>query len=126
MRPCRFLTESLDLVPLVVAVAAFEPEPLAGLVVSALPREQMSRHLVEEPPVVADDDRATWELLQRVFERTERLDVEVVGRLVEKQHVSARLQRQSQVEPVALATGEHARRLLLVRPFEPERRDICA
>src|SRR4051794_16961447 len=126
MRPGRFLTESLNLVLLVVAVTAFEPEPLAGLVVSAFPSEQMRRDLVEEPPVVADDDRAAWELLQGVFERTQRLDVEVVGRLVEKQHVSAGLQRQRKVEPVALATGEHACRLLLVRALETEGRDIRA
>src|SRR4051794_3945327 len=120
----RLFPEPVDLVLLVVAVAAFEPEPLARLVLGAFPREQMRGDLVEEPPVVADDHGATGELLERVLERAQRLDVEVVGRLVKQQDVAAGLQRESQVEPVALATGEHASGLLLVGTFEPEARDV--
>jgi hypothetical protein len=54
------------------------------------------------------------------FSSEERLDVQVVGRLVEQQQVAALLQRQRQVQPVALAAGEHARLLLLVRALEAE------
>ena len=53
-----------------------------------------------------------------------RLDVEVVGRLVEQQQVAALLERQRQVEPVALTAGQHAGRLLLVRALEAERGDV--
>ena len=41
-----------------------------------------------------------------------------------RMHVAADLQRQRQVEPVALATGEHPGRLLLVRALEAERRHV--
>jgi hypothetical protein len=34
--------------------------------------------------VVADDDGAAGEVEQRLFERSKRVDVEVVGRLVEQ------------------------------------------
>ena len=41
-----------------------------------------------------------------------------------RMHVAADLQRQRQVEPVALAAGEHLGRLLLVRALEAERGDV--
>ena len=51
---------------------------------------------------------------QRVFERAQRLDVEIVRRLVEQQHVRAGEQRLRQVQPAAFAAGERADRLLLI------------
>ena len=71
-----------------------------------------------------DDHGAAGELQQRVLQRAERLDVEVVGRLVEQQQVAALLEREREVEPVALAAGEDAGLLLLVRALEAERRDV--
>ncbi len=50
----------------------------------------------------------------------QRLDVEVVGGLVEQQQVAALLEREREVEAVALTTGEHAGLLLLVGALEPE------
>jgi hypothetical protein len=75
---------------------------------------------VEEPAVVGDDHGAAGELQQRVLERLQGLDVEVVGGLVEQQHVAALLERERQVEPVALAAGQHAGELLLVGALEAE------
>ena len=53
---------------------------------------------------------------ERLFERAQRVDVEVVGGLVEQQHVAAALQQLRQVQPVALAAGEVLDLLLLVGP----------
>src|SRR5665647_2717125 len=116
--------EPLDLVLLVGRVVALEPEPAARVVLGALVRQDVRRHPVEEPAVVRDDHGATGELEQCVLERTERLDIQVVGRLVEQQQVPADLEGQREVEPVALATGEHPGGLLLVRALEPERGDV--
>ena len=44
---------------------------------------------VEEPAIVGDDHRAAGEREQRLLERAQRVDVEVVGRLVEQQQVAA-------------------------------------
>ena len=55
-----------------------------------LAREDVRRDAVEEPAVVRDDHDAAGVLEQRVLERAQRLDVEVVRRLVEEQHVAAR------------------------------------
>src|SRR5690606_18351615 len=118
--------EPLDLVLLVGSEVALEPVPARRVLRGALVGEHVRRHTVEEPAVVGDDDGAAREVEQRVLERPEGLDVEVVGGLVQEQQVAALLERQRQVEAVALATGEDARRLLLVRPLEPELRDVGA
>src|SRR3954466_10638243 len=104
VRARRVGTQPLDLVLLVVGEVALEPEPL-GL---ALVGEDVGRDPVEEPPVVADHDGAAGELEQRALQAGQRLDIEVVGRLVEEQQVAALLEGQGEVEPVALPAGEHA------------------
>jgi len=75
---------------------------------------------------VRDDDRAARERQQRLFERTQRLDVEVVGRFVEQQHVAAGLQHLRQVNAVALAAGQLADQLLLLGAGEIEPADVAA
>jgi hypothetical protein len=44
---------------------------------------------IEEPPIVADDHGAARIGEQHFFERAQRIDVEIVGRLVEQQQVAA-------------------------------------
>ena len=100
--------------------------PLPGVLVGALPRQDVRSDAVQEPAVVRGDDRAAGERQQRLLERLERLGVEVVGRLVEQQEVSALLERERQVQTVTLAAGEHAGTLLLVGALEAERRHVRA
>src|SRR5438093_12241082 len=69
----------------------------------ALEDEQVCRDAVEEPAVVADNDDASREIEQRFFERAQRVDVEIVRRLVEEQHVAARLEQLREMEAIALA-----------------------
>ena len=68
---------------LVVLIVAFVPDDLAV----ALEGEDVRGDPIQEPPVVADDDGATGKVEQRLFEGTQRVDVEVVGGLVEQQQV---------------------------------------
>jgi hypothetical protein len=70
---------------LVVADVALEPADLAV----ALEGEDVRRDSVEEPAIVADDDDATGERFQAGFECAERVDVEVVRRLIEEEDVPA-------------------------------------
>ena len=44
--------------------------------------EDMGAKPVEEETVVGNDHRAAREILERVFKRAQRLDVEIVGRFV--------------------------------------------
>eukprot|EP00964_Phaeocystis_antarctica_P129161 scaffold93021_cov54-Phaeocystis_antarctica.AAC.2 len=79
---------------------------------------------VEEPAVVRYDERAASEVLQRLLERAQRLDVEIVGGLVEQQQVAALPQRLGEVHAPPLAAAEHVDLLLLRRTPQVERRDV--
>src|SRR5215510_7543418 len=71
--------QALSAVGLVVLVVALEPHHRAVV----LEGEHVGGDAVEEPAVVADDHRAARKGEQRVLEGPQRVDVEVVGRLVE-------------------------------------------
>ena len=75
---------------------------------------------------MADDHGAAGEVLERLLQRPQRIDVEVVGRLVEQQQVGARLQHLGEMHAVALAARQHADLLLLVAALEVEGRAIGA
>ena len=104
------------LVFFVVLEVAFEPFDMAV----AFEGEDVGGDAVEEPAVVADDHGAAGEILQRLFQRAQRIDVEIVGRFVEQQHVGAGLQHLGQMHAVAFAAGERADFLLLVGALEVE------
>ncbi len=69
---------------------------------------------------MGDDHGAAGELDQRLFERAQRLDVEIVGRLVEQDHVGAGLQHLGEMDAVAFAARELADLLLLIGALEVE------
>jgi hypothetical protein len=64
---------------------------------------------------------AAGEALQRLFQRPQRVHVQVVGRLVQQHHVGPALEHLGQMHPVALAAGERADELLLIRPAKLKR-----
>src|SRR5690606_27948470 len=78
-----FLAEPPPLVFLVLAIVAGKEGPLR----ITLGSQDVGRDAVEEPAVVRDHEHAAGELQEGILQRAQRLDVEVVGRLVEKQHV---------------------------------------
>src|SRR6266568_7267102 len=110
------------LVLLVILEIALEPFDVA----LALERQHVGGDAVEEPAVVADDDRAAGEILERLLERAQGIDVEIVGRLVEQDHVGAGLEHLGEMHAVALAPRELADLLLLVGALEVERGAIGA
>ena len=65
---------------------------------------------IEEPAVVGDHHGAAGEIEERLLEGAQRLDVEVVGRLVEQQHVAAAPQQLREMHAVALAARRAPRR----------------
>lgn len=126
MRLGRVLAQALDAVGLIGLEVALEPIPVARVLVGAFPRQNVRGDAVQEHTVMANDHRAARELEQRRFERGQRLDVEVVRRLVEEQQVAALLERERQVQTVALATGKYASALLLVLALKAKARHISA
>jgi hypothetical protein len=63
---------------------------------------------------------------ETVLEGPQRVDVEVVGRFVEQQHVAAAAQHLGQLDAVALTAGDLAHLLLLVAALEAETRHVGA
>jgi hypothetical protein len=74
-----------------VRLALAEVIVVAAVVLLDLParvdRQGARHHVVEEGPVVADQQHGPLVVHQQAFQELQRLDVEVVGRLVEDQHV---------------------------------------
>src|SRR6185312_14004169 len=122
MRLRGFLTLATLEVLDIFLIVALEPDDLRV----ALEGEDVGRDAIEEPAVVGDHDGASRKAEQRLLERTQRLDVEVVGRLVEQQQVAARFQHLGEMHAIALAAGELADRLLLLRALEVETSDVAA
>src|SRR5579885_2897724 len=105
---------------LVVLVVALEPHDLAV----ALEGEDVGRDAVEEPAVVADHHDTAWKVHDRILERAERIDVEIVGGLVQQDHVGAGLEHLREVNAVALSARELPDFFLRVGAAEVEQRDI--
>ena len=82
------IAEAAGLVYLIVGVAAFEVEHFAV----AFKGKDVSTDAVEDPTVVADHYRTASKGFKTFLKGAERIDVDVVGWLVEKQHVAFLLQ----------------------------------
>ena len=85
LRPVRLFAEQRPAVLLVLFEVPLEPCHLAV----AFECEHVRGDPVQEPAVVGDDDGAAGEREQRLLERAQGVDVEVVRRLVEQQDVAA-------------------------------------
>ena len=94
---------------------ALEEAPLA-----ALELEHGGPDRLEEPAVVSDQDDRRVERLQVRLEPFQRLDVEVVGRLVEQQQVGVAGERARQRGACQLTAGERAQVALEVAVAEAE------
>src|SRR2546426_11526288 len=114
--------DGLAHVLLVRLVVALEPADAAV----AFKDEQVRRDAVEEPAVVADDDDAAREIEYRLLKRAQRVDVEVIRRFVQEQHVSARAQELREMHAVPLAPGEITHLLLLIGTAKVQRRGVRA
>src|SRR5690606_31748440 len=113
-------TQAQLLVGLVFLIVAFEEYYLR----IALERQYVGGDTIEEPAVVADDHDRAGEFEQCVFERAQRFDVEVVGRLVEQQHVTAGEQGLGQVQTATLTARQVSDGLVLIAATEVEAAQI--
>src|SRR5438067_2482586 len=116
MRDCRIRTQAAHLVLLILLEIALEPLDMAV----ALESQDVGRDAIEEPAIVADDHGATGEILQRLLKRAQRVDVEVVGGLVEQEDVGAGLEHLGEMHTVPLAARKLTDLLLLVGALEIE------
>lgn len=82
------IAESSCLVDFIFRVTSLEEEDLA----IALEGKDVGTDAVEEPTVVTDDHGTTGESFETFLQGTEGVHVDVVGRLIEEQHVAFLLQ----------------------------------
>ena len=102
MRRLRLEAQPSATIRFVVGETAFVPAHLR----IPFKRQDVRRHAVEEPAIVADHHRAAAKFLQRLFQRPQRVDIQIVGWLVEQKHIGAGLQHPGQMHAVALAAGQ--------------------
>ena len=75
---------------------------------------------------MGDEDQRALERAQRVLERLARLQIEVVGRLVEDQYVGSAADQHGERQPPALAARQSRERLLRLLAAEEELAEQCA
>ena len=116
------VAETLALVLFVFGIGTLEEENLG------IPFESqiVGADAVEEPTVVRYDDGTAGEVFETLFKGTQGIDVDVVGRLVEQQHIPFFFERQGQMQAVALSARKDAALLFLVGSGEVEPREISA
>src|SRR5262245_51857959 len=112
MRPVGLRTEPPTTIGFIVLVIALEPYDAAVTFES----EHVCRDAIEEPAVVADHHGTACVVDERFFERAERVDVQVVGWLVEQRQIRTALQQLGQVYPIPFTAGQRTDLSLLLRP----------
>jgi hypothetical protein len=105
---CR--AESRFSIRLVFGIIPVEPHDLAV----AFEGQYVRGYAIQKPPVVADDDGATGEVLKGFFERAKGVHVEIVRRLVEQKDIRAFAEHLCKVYAIALAARKHPDSLLLI------------
>ena len=82
----------------------------------ALPFEhqQMVDHLIHEIAIVAHDDDTTGKILQIFLQHLQRLNIEVVGRLVQHQEVGIAHQNGAKIEFAPLTAAELVNEIVLL------------
>ena len=87
----------------------------------AVEHQHVGDRALEEGAVVADDEEGAGPVVEEVLQGPQRVEVEVVGGLVEQQHVGLLGQREEELHPPSLTAREEADRRPLGVVLEPER-----
>src|SRR5690606_12663370 len=74
----------------------------------------MSCNTVEEPTVVRNYNGTSGKVLKPFFQSTQGVDIDVVGRFVEQEHIGFFLKGHSKVQTIALTTRQHTAFLFLI------------
>ena len=69
---------------------------------------------------MGDDDQRARPAVELVLDDGQGVDVEVVGRLVEQQHVGLLEQQPQELQPPPLTAGELPKRVVSLSPVKPE------
>src|SRR5688572_18830024 len=104
MQPCGFRLRARRTLPIAVAAGVFLPAA------RAFEGDRLRDDVVEEGAVVAHQKERARIFLEERFEELERLDVEVVGWLVEDQDIRRAREEAGEQQAIALAARERLHR----------------
>ena len=82
--------------------------------------DDLAGELVDEVPIVRDEDQGAAEIFERFEQHILRVEVEMVGRLVEQQRVRRPQEHARHGQPRPLASGQHSHGLVDVVAREEE------
>ena len=85
-----------------------------------LKRQNMSRDAVEKPAIMANYDGTAGKVFECFLKRAHRVDIDVIGRLIEQQDIGAGLEHLGEMDAVAFAAGKLADAFLLIGTGEIE------
>ena len=118
----ELLLDGLRLYPLLFGAGLAE-----GVEIAAVSRQPATLYMhrpagdaVEQVAVMADDDQRAAPVLEEIRQPDRRLDIEMVGWLVEQQQVGVGEQRRGQRHPHPPAAGQGAAGAVLLLGAEPE------
>jgi hypothetical protein len=80
----------------------------------------MGADTVQKPSVVADEHRTAGKIEHGLFKSSDRIDIQVIGRLIKQQNIRLLLEHHPQIDAVSLAAGENFELFLLVCSGEVE------
>src|SRR3954465_14219862 len=86
----------------------------------------MTRDTVQKPAIVRNDDGAASKVFQAFFQRADRIHIEIVSRLVEKNKIRSAFEEPREVDPIALTARKDADLFLLVSSRKAKLRTIGA
>ena len=109
-------------VSLIIRIISREPDNLAF----SLKSQNVRGDPVQEPAVVADHHGAARKVFQSLFQGSQGVHIQIVGRFVQQNNVAPFLQHLGQVDPVPLAAGKKPYFFLLLRSGEIESGNIGA
>lgn len=79
-----------------------------------LKSKYMGTDTIQEPAVVRNHNGTSGEVLKSLFQCTEGVHIDIVGRLIEQQHVGLSFEGECQMQAIAFSSREHPAKLLLV------------
>ena len=71
-----------------------------------LGRDDAGHHVVQKGTVVADEEDCAVVLLQQVFQQIQGVDIQIVGGLVQHQHIGGAGKQAGQQQAIALAARQ--------------------
>ena len=92
-------TQASAAVGFIVGIISFEPYHSA----ITLKSQNVCGDAIQKPSIVTDDHGASGEIFERFLKSAQRVHIEIIRRLVEKQNVGSLLEHLREVHPIPLA-----------------------